>query len=210
MKRIDVTCGYREEYPNGDIYYYGGETAQGVVYKDMDAWASGEGVCYIGEHEFEEGWCSVNYEGNTRDEIIADMAEYMPGCDVKLIEQCAEYVLQTCDWESLTTMMIDVDWDEDIKDLLTEGTDVCFIPVVNVYERHYYKIANEIEDLDCFLIANEDHERYASLREVYRKSDKVCKHCGGPLYHEKYDNTRDHYPYFCPECDENFFGFEAR
>lgn len=219
MKRIDVTCGYREEYPNGDIYYYGGETAQGVVYKDMDAWASGEGVCYINELAFDEdinelssdeNWCYKNYQGNTRDEIIADMAEYLPSCDVKFIEQCAEYVLQTCDWECLTTMMIDVDWDEDIKDLLTEGTDVCFIPVVNVYERHYYKIANEIEDLDCFLIANEDHERYASLSEVYRKSDKVCKHCGGPLYHEKYDNTRDHYPYFCPECDENFFGFEAR
>lgn len=210
MKRIDVTCGYREEYPNGDIYYYGGETEQGVVYKDMDAWASGEGVCYINELDFNEDWCYKNYQGNTRDEIIADMAEYLPSCDVKFIEQCAEYVLQTCDWECLTTMMIDVDWDEDIKDLLTEGTDVCFIPVVNVYERHYYKIANEIEDLDCFLIANEDHERFASLMEVYRKSDKVCKHCGGPLYHEHYDNTRDHYPYFCPECDENFFEVEAR
>lgn len=203
---MDVTCGYREEYPNGDIYYYGGETEQGVVYKDMDAWKSGEGVCYIGENEFENGWCCVNYEGNTRDEIIADMAEYLLSCDVKFIEQCAEYVLQTCDWQCLTTLMEETDWDEDIRELYQEGIQVWF-------EGSLYTIMEHIGSGYVRIFAMNDSVPTVfdvKICEVYRKSDKVCEHCGGPLYHEKYDNTMDHYPYFCPECDENFFEFEAR
>lgn len=206
MKRIDVTCGYREEYPNGDIYYYGGETEQGVVYKDMEAWKSGEGVCYINELAFDEDWCYKNYQGNTRDEIIADMAEYLPNCDVKFIEQCAEYVLQTCDWECLTTMMIDVDWEEDIREAYKEGTEVFCIPWNSGVECGWYDTVNDYKDEDEIELKSGNEQ---ILCEVYRKSDRVCKHCGGPLYHEKYDNTMDHYPYFCPECDENFFEFEA-
>lgn len=207
MKRIDVTCGYREEYPNGDIYYYGGETEQGVVYKDVEAWRIGDGVCYISEHEFERGWCSVNYEGNTRDEIIADMAEYLPYCDVKFIEQCAEYVLQECDWQCLTTLMEVVDWDDDIKEWYKEGNEVYWMDPESETSQEY--IIAEFISEEMVLLKNDYSECEALLSEIYRKSDKVCKHCGGPLYHEKYDNTQYHYPYFCPECDENFFEFEA-
>lgn len=207
MKRIDVTCGCRKEYPNGDIYYYGGENGLCVVYKDMDAWASGEGVCYIGEYEFEEGWCSVNYEGNTRDEIIADMAEYLPGCDVKLIEQCAEYVLQTCDWESLTTMMLIVDWEPDVKEAYKAGTEVYWLDPAGETSQEY--IVSEFVSEEMVRLSKEGSECEALLSEVYRKSDKLCPHCGGPLYHEKYDNTRDHYPYVCFDCDENFFEIET-
>ena len=208
MKRIDVTCGYREEYPNGDIYYYGGETEQGVVYKDMEAWQTGEGVCYIGEHEFEKGWCCVNYESNTRNDIIADMAEYLPGCDVKFIEQRAEYMLQACDWECLTTMMMDIDWEWDIREVYKEGTDVYWLDPAGETSQEY--TIDEFVSEDMVRLSNDSSECEALLSEVYRKSDKVCKHCGGPLYHEKYDNTQDHYPYVCFECDENFFEFEAR
>jgi hypothetical protein len=208
MKRIDVTCGYREEYPNGTVHYYGDSTNNGYCYKDMEAWRTGEGVCYIGEHEFEKGWCCVNYEGNTRDEIIADMAECLPGCDVKLIEQCAEYVLQTCDWESPTTMMMIVDWEEDIREVYKEGTEVYWLDPAGETSQEY--IVSEFVSEEMVRLSKEGSECEALLSEVYRKSDKVCKHCGGPLYHEKYDNTQDHYPYVCFECDENFFGFEAR
>jgi hypothetical protein len=207
MKRIDVTCGYREEYPNGDIYYYGGETEQGVVYKDMDAWETGEGVCYIGEYEFENGWCCVNYEGNTRDEIIADMAEYLPSCDVKFIEQCAEYVLQTCDWQCLTTLMEGTDWEEDIREVYKEGTEVYWLDPAGETSQEY--TLDEFVSEDMVRLSNDNSECEALLSEVYRKSEKVCKHCRGPLYHEKYDNTRDHYPYVCFECDENFFNCEV-
>lgn len=189
------------------IFINGGETGEGVVYKDMDAWESGEGVCYIGECEFEKGWCSVNYKGNTRDEIIADMAEYLPNCDVKFIEQCAENVLQTCDWQCLTTMMVEIDWEECIKEVYKEGTEVFCIPWYSGVECGWYDTVNNYKDEnEIELKSGSEQISY----EVYRKSDKVCKHCGGSLCHEHYNNTRDHYPYFCPECDENFFEFEAR
>lgn len=208
MKRIDVTCGYREEYPNGDVHYYGDSTDNGYCYKDMEAWQTGEGVCYIGEYGFENGWYCVNYEGNTRDEIIADMAEYLPHCDVKFIEDRAECVLQECDWQCLTTLMEEVDWEEDIKESYKEGTEVYWMnPESETFQE--YIVAEFISE-EMVLLKNDYSECEAPLSEIYRKSDKVCKHCGGPLYHEKYNNTRDHYPYFCPECDENSFGIEAR
>lgn len=40
-------------------------------------------------------------------------------------------------------------------------------------------------------------------------SDYHCPKCGGKLFHEPFTATEDHYPYFCPECDENFFEFEV-
>ena len=206
MKRIDVTCGYREEYPNGDVYYYGDSTDNGYCYKDMEAWVSGEGVCYIGEHEFENGWCSVNYMGNTRDEIIADMAEYLPHCDVKFIEQCAEYVLQACDWQCLTTLMEEVDWYEDIKEWYKEETEVLFNDKAYKIDEFWSEDAVEIYGKNDGIY----NEWSVKTSEIYCKSDKLCPLCGGPLYHEKYDNTKDHYPYFCPECDEDFFEIEVR
>jgi hypothetical protein len=208
MKRIDVTCGYREEYPNGDVYYYGDSTDNGYCYKDMEAWVSREGVCYISEHEFEKGWCCVNYMGNTREEIIADMAEYLPHCDVKFIEECAESVLQACDWQCLTTLMEEIDWEEVVREAYKEGTEVYWVDPAGETSQEY--IVSEFVSEEMVRLSNGNSECEALLSEVYRKSDKVCKYCGGPLYHEHYNNTQDHYPYFCPECDENFFEFEAR
>lgn len=216
MKRIDVTCGYRVEYSNGDIYYYGGETDNGVCYKDMDAWESGEGVCYLCEGDFLEQdndnneWVfalgSDSSFPNTRDDIMNLMSEYLAGCDVKLIEQCAEYALETCDWQCLDTLMGEVNWEEDIRDVYKEGTEVLFNNKTYKVEQFWDENAIEIFGINDGIY----NEWNVGIKDIYRKSDKVCKHCGGPLYHEKYDNTQDHYPYFCPECDENFFEFEAR
>ena len=38
--------------------------------------------------------------------------------------------------------------------------------------------------------------------------DKFCPRCGSPLLVEL-EKTQDNYPYYCQECDENFFEFEA-
>lgn len=207
MKRIDVTCGYREEYPNGDVYYYGDSTDNGYCYKDMEAWVSGEGVCYIGEHEFENGWCSVNYMGNTREEIIADMAEYLPHCDVKFIEDRAECVLQECDWQCLTTLMEEVDWEEDIKEAYKAGTEVFCVPWDGGAEDGWYDEIVEYKNEDEIVLSSGSEQVSC---EVYRKSKLLCPKCGVWLYHEHYCSTEDHYPYFCPKCDENFFETEAR
>lgn len=52
MKRIETTCGYREEYENGEIRYYPDQTDNGECYKDDKAFESGQGVCYIREAMF--------------------------------------------------------------------------------------------------------------------------------------------------------------
>lgn len=39
-------------------------------------------------------------------------------------------------------------------------------------------------------------------------SDKKCLKCGCTLFKEKFELV-DEYPYYCPSCDENMFGFEA-
>lgn len=38
--------------------------------------------------------------------------------------------------------------------------------------------------------------------------DKVCPRCGNPLCIEHNDEID--YPYFCPDCDENFYGIEVQ
>ena len=46
-------------------------------------------------------------------------------------------------------------------------------------------------------------------RFVYQIAEgKVCPRCGNPLYIEHNDEID--YPFFCPECDENFYGIEVR
>lgn len=44
---------------------------------------------------------------------------------------------------------------------------------------------------------------------VYKKAPgKTCPKCGKPLYIEHNDEID--YPFFCPECDENFYGIEIQ
>lgn len=44
---------------------------------------------------------------------------------------------------------------------------------------------------------------------VYKKAPgMVCPKCGNPLYIEHNDEID--YPFFCPECEENFYGIEVR
>lgn len=37
--------------------------------------------------------------------------------------------------------------------------------------------------------------------------DKICPKCGGIICYEKVPGVD--YPYFCPECDENYYDFEV-
>lgn len=180
-------CGYMVEYDNG-TQYYPSETDNGFCYKYMPAFYSGEGVCYIPECMFDDGVYSIHeddVEIYTREILMDLMSEYLSDCDVETIENRTEYVLQELDWQSPETLMEEIDWEEVVKEVYSEGCLVYF------------------RGSECRLT------RDMPIEEVYRKSDKVCPHCGGPLYHEKYKNTRDHYPYVCFECDENFFNIEV-
>lgn len=218
INKVIVTCGYREEYPDGTIKYYGGETDNGVCYKDLDAWNSGEGVCYLCEGDFLEQdnddneWVfalgSDSSFPNTRDDIMDLMSEYLAGCDVKLIEQCAEYALETCDWQCLDTLMGEANWEEEVREVYSTGSEVFWLDPTGEASQVYE--IDSVEGPEMVKLSNEYSECEALLCEVYRKADgKFCKHCGNILYHEKYNNTQDHYPYVCFECDENFFEIET-
>ena len=209
MKRIYTTVGYREEYPNGEIRYYGDCTDNGFCYKDMNAWLLGKGVCYIPECDFEEDSFVLNYTDNTRDIIVKDMANYLPECDVKFIEGRAECVLAECDWQCLTTMMFEIDWEEDIEAVYEVGTKVYWLDPEGLTSQEYEIFS--FEGGEVIGLRNEHSECEALLSEVYRKAEnKACPYCGNSLYHEHYSRTEEHYPYFCPECDENFFEVETR
>lgn len=38
---------------------------------------------------------------------------------------------------------------------------------------------------------------------------KICIHCGSAVRRERNRELRKEYPYYCPRCDENMYGFEA-
>lgn len=38
----------------------------------------------------------------------------------------------------------------------------------------------------------------------------LCPHCGTRLFRETPGTTRDEYPLYCGNCDENFFEVECR
>lgn len=54
MERIEKDYGYILKDNTGVTYYHGGSTDNGIVYKDYEAFKSGEGICYIGEFGLEE------------------------------------------------------------------------------------------------------------------------------------------------------------
>ena len=54
MERIEKDCGYLLKDRNGITYYHGGSTDNGVVYKDYEAFKTGNGICYISEFGLED------------------------------------------------------------------------------------------------------------------------------------------------------------
>lgn len=42
-----------------------------------------------------------------------------------------------------------------------------------------------------------------------RANEKFCPHCGSLLFVETDKVLKKEYPYFCAECDENFYEIET-
>lgn len=122
MKEIEVTIGYRiEEYfswENGfpKVYtkYVGGDTDNGICYKDLDAWERGgyDDVIYISEGNLKEPidnnygrWTKPSWLAWVRD---ACECEGIP-IDEGFIEYIAECILHECDWQDLSTLLNEID-----------------------------------------------------------------------------------------------------
>ena len=122
---FNADYGYYEKDKCGVIKYYGGLTGQGMVYKNLKAWNTGNEVIYIGEHELNDlndgltctlwtrdswvKWVKLQIEYNYKDHedysaIIA--------CD-DFIEMLAYDCLQNADCQDLSTLFDDYDYNND-------------------------------------------------------------------------------------------------
>lgn len=114
---------HRSAYIN-DTKYEGEQTENGICYKNLSAWEQNNGVIYISEYELEdynngdvkhedlwtkESWTKWvrdfiydNYKNETDvDKILADN---------KFIEMIAFDVLQNADWQDLSTLLNEYDY----------------------------------------------------------------------------------------------------
>ena len=143
MERIEKDCGYLL-MENGEIYgYEGGQTDNGFVYKDYEAFKTGTGVCYISEyglqHLHEElADLEARYEnsGMTDDEYWDERADILANCgetrqsiidqvreafgdDYMLTDEQVEYfagdVFELADWASVATYLAE---NFDLDDLI--------------------------------------------------------------------------------------------
>ena len=133
MERIEKDCGYLLKDRNGITYYHGGSTDNGVVYKDYEAFKTGEGICYISEYGLEdledkleeldqrkrfmtaEEYLAERKKileecGETRQSIIDQVREAC-GDDYLMtdaqIEYFAEDVFELADWAYISTYLVE-------------------------------------------------------------------------------------------------------
>ena len=131
METINTTIGYRT-INKGIIKYYGGETNNGICYKDLNAWECGEGIIYIGEYELEDiNDEPININNHwTKDswiDFVRSVIEHHNYDDIDnlsnkdkdlLAEYIAECCLYECDWQCLSTYLEDWDWEDCIDDIM--------------------------------------------------------------------------------------------
>ena len=73
---------------------------------------------------------------------------------------------------------------------------------------------DELVEVHALLDADDDDSSGIETRRVaatlvYQVAEgKVCPRCGNPLYVEHHDEID--YPYYCPDCQENFYNIEVQ
>ena len=112
-------------YGNGSYGQYAGEqTENGICYKNLSAWEQNNGVIYISEYELEDYnngdvkhedlWTKESWTKWVRDFIYdnykneTDVDKML--ADNKFIEQIAFDVLQNADWQDLSTLLNEYDY----------------------------------------------------------------------------------------------------
>lgn len=87
MERIEKDYGYMLKDSTGVTYYHGGSTDNGVVYKDYEAFKTGDGICYIPEFGL-EGLEDKLDELNRRKRFLTG-EEYLAERK-KILQECGE------------------------------------------------------------------------------------------------------------------------
>jgi len=87
MERIEKDYGYMLKDNSGVTYYHGGCTDNGVVYKDYEAFKTGNGICYISEYELEDLEDKLEELGRRKKWLTAE--DYLAERK-KILEECGE------------------------------------------------------------------------------------------------------------------------
>ena len=126
--RIYVTIGYKEVEEGKPTRYYGDYSDNGEFYKDLEAWRKGEGVIYIGEYElgdYQEGdkkeselWTKDSWIEWVRNFVRVNYASVFDWGkeamnDTDFIESLAYDCLYNSDWQDLSTILEEFDYNGD-------------------------------------------------------------------------------------------------
>ena len=139
MNTIKATIGERIEnvflwnngqFPKIVTKYIGGETDNGVCYKDLSAWESGRGLIYISEYNLQDindktddidilelSWDKESWVSWVKSEIAYKYSDLecineMVNCK-EFIESLAYDCLCNADWQDLSTLLEEYDYNDD-------------------------------------------------------------------------------------------------
>ena len=123
----EAEYGYLLKDKKGNIYYSGGQTIQGYVYKDYDAYNVGKGICYIPEFGFPEEsdyisskmvkeYTKLDINRAVKNELSQNYSDCFKSKKIpkKLIDNISKYVFDTVDWQSPETILDEMDLEEEI------------------------------------------------------------------------------------------------
>lgn len=111
----------------GKVYYHGDYGENGAYYKDLNAWNTNKGVIYISEGDLDDIANEISDNTNlwTKESWVAWVKEHITinyqdeDCYQEMIE-CTEFIeslaydcLYNADWQDLSTLLNDYDYNDD-------------------------------------------------------------------------------------------------
>lgn len=111
----------------GKVYYHGDYGENGAYYKDLNAWNTNKGVIYISEGDLDDIANEISDDNTlwTRESWVAWVKEHITinyqdeDCYQEMIE-CTEFIeslaydcLYNADWQDLSTLLNDYDYNDD-------------------------------------------------------------------------------------------------
>lgn len=111
----------------GKVYYHGDYGENGAYYKDLNAWNTNKGVIYISEGDLDDIANEISDSTNlwTKESWVAWVKEHITinyqdeECYQEMIE-CTEFIeslaydcLYNADWQDLSTLLNDYDYNDD-------------------------------------------------------------------------------------------------
>lgn len=134
-----------KEVVAGGVRYFAGQTDNGYVFKDFNAIEKKEGICYIAECAWDDtkddfitltpdNTFKFIYEGSVvtynsaRSQVRNLLHSYFPAFTTlatfdlyqKFIEKITDYILQEVDWQCFSTMLNDMDLEEELDIFLAD------------------------------------------------------------------------------------------